>query len=182
MQVVIYYSKYGHTRTYAEWIQEALQCDMIPANKIDIDQLKDYETIIFGHSVFAGRYKFGPKFSDIMKAYPNKNYVFFSVNLAATDTSEADRQQLTDKVETALGADNMKKIKLFFMRGGIDYSKLNLLHRLMMWILIGMLKSKKPHDQSEADKLMIEAYGDRLNFMSQDQINDLLAYVKGLRS
>ena len=45
---VIYKSKYGSTKKYAEWIGEELECDVLETGSVSADTLKKYDTIIYG--------------------------------------------------------------------------------------------------------------------------------------
>ena len=51
--VVVYKSKYGSTKTYAEWIAEDLGCEAIDAKNVKIDDLLKYDTIIYGGGLYA---------------------------------------------------------------------------------------------------------------------------------
>ena len=37
--IVVYKTKYGSTKTYAEWIAEELGCDAVDAKKVSIDSV-----------------------------------------------------------------------------------------------------------------------------------------------
>ena len=51
--IVIYKSKYGSTRTYAEWIAEDLGCKAVDAKGVKADDLLQYDTIIYGGGLYA---------------------------------------------------------------------------------------------------------------------------------
>ncbi|NLM44598.1 MAG: hypothetical protein GX201_11400 [Clostridiales bacterium] len=44
--VVIYQSKYGATKKYAQWLAEELSCDLIETKKASIEQLEKYDVIM----------------------------------------------------------------------------------------------------------------------------------------
>lgn len=50
---VIYKSKYGSTKQYAEWISEALKADLFERGNIKYENLYKYKTIIFGGGLYA---------------------------------------------------------------------------------------------------------------------------------
>ena len=52
--IIIYKSKYGSTRKYAEWLKEATGFVMAEAGKIKIGEVAKYDTIIYGGGIFAG--------------------------------------------------------------------------------------------------------------------------------
>ena len=45
--IIIYQSKYGATKRYAKWLQEATNFQCIETSKADINEVLKYETIIF---------------------------------------------------------------------------------------------------------------------------------------
>ena len=52
--IIIYKSKYGSTKKYAEWLKEATGFEMVEADKAKIDEVAQCDTIIFGGGIYAG--------------------------------------------------------------------------------------------------------------------------------
>ena len=50
--IVVYKTKYGSTKTYAEWIAEELGCVAVDAKSIKADDLLMYDTVIYGGGLF----------------------------------------------------------------------------------------------------------------------------------
>ncbi len=55
--VVIYRSKYGSTKRYAEWIAEELNADIFAVSEFDVSKLENYSIVLFGSSVHIGKVK-----------------------------------------------------------------------------------------------------------------------------
>ena len=51
--IVVYKTKYGSTKTYAESIGEELGCKVKDAKEITIDELEKYDTIVYGGGLYA---------------------------------------------------------------------------------------------------------------------------------
>ena len=51
--IVIYKTKYGSTKQYAEWIAEDLGCEAVDAKNVKVDDLLAYDTIIYGCGLYA---------------------------------------------------------------------------------------------------------------------------------
>ena len=51
--IVIYKTKYGSTKSYAQWIGEELGCRVVDVKEITIDELDRYDTIIYGGGLYA---------------------------------------------------------------------------------------------------------------------------------
>ncbi|HEY8445196.1 MAG TPA: flavodoxin domain-containing protein, partial [Bacilli bacterium] len=50
---VIYKTKYGSTKKYAEWIAQNLSCDIFDAREVKVNDLLKYDVIIFGGGLYA---------------------------------------------------------------------------------------------------------------------------------
>ena len=52
--VVVYKSKYGATKKYAEWIAEDLHADLFEGKAASADALTAYDVIVYGGGLYAG--------------------------------------------------------------------------------------------------------------------------------
>jgi len=73
-----------------------------------------------------------------------------------------------------------KQIKVFHLRGGIDYSKLSFMHKSMMSMLHKTLTKKNPDLLSDEDREMLETYGKKVDFTDRLSIAPLISYVQAL--
>ena len=53
--LIVYYSKTGFTKQYAQWLQEDLHGDCIPLPERGQVDFSSYDKVVFGSSVHAGR-------------------------------------------------------------------------------------------------------------------------------
>jgi len=53
--LIMYFSKYGSTKKYAEWIASELNGDIFNIKNIKQNILENYDTIILGSGLYAGR-------------------------------------------------------------------------------------------------------------------------------
>lgn len=51
---VIYKSKYGSTKKYAQWIAEELGADLMETDKTKLSALQNYDVIVYGGGLYAG--------------------------------------------------------------------------------------------------------------------------------
>ena len=168
---VIYKSHYGTTKNYAEWIAETLEASLFENSDIKADQLLDYDVIVYGGGLYAG----GIAGSKLVAKNPCNTLVVFTVGLA--NPGITDYNNILNKNFTKEGLD---KIKVFHLRGGIDYSKLGFIHKTMMWAMKKETE-KLPIDKRTADDhLLLETYGDKLDFTNRQTIKPLIEYIKKL--
>ena len=117
--LVFYKSQYGSTKEYAQWISEDLDCPVDDFANMDKYDIQEYDAIIFGEGIYAGKLNSPKRIKEIIRKYPQKTYAFFLVGLADMTDVENTNKLYAD-LEQYMG-DDIKKIKVFFLRGAIDY-------------------------------------------------------------
>jgi menaquinone-dependent protoporphyrinogen IX oxidase len=174
-KVVVYGTHYGTSKTYATWIAESLNCDIYESKNAKKISFDDYDVVICGGGLYAGKI-LG---SDILNKYDlsRKDKILFTVGLA--DTSLEDNitsiRKSVDKY-----VDDTSNLKVFNFRGGIDYDKLNMIHRPMMKMLKKMLEKKPESDLSAENREFLKTFNSQVNFCNKESIKPLLDYVDSL--
>ena len=175
--LIIYFSPYGTTKEYAEWIAEALNGDIYSINNLNQSILKNYDIIIFGSGLYAGKIN---GIDIILKNYEtlkNKKLIIFTCGLA--DYSKIEHiNAIYNRLKNELSEKIIENIKIFYLRGGINYKKLTLKHKIMMWVMKKIILKNGKEKLSEEDKEFIETYGKEINFMDKNSISELLEYCK----
>lgn len=72
--IVIYTSKYGTAKKYAEWIAEETGCDIKDAKSLKKIELDNYDTIVYGGGVHAGGIEGWDSFRKTLKKYLDMPY------------------------------------------------------------------------------------------------------------
>lgn len=174
--VVIYQSKYGATKQYAEWIAEALACDLYEKRAICPKKLGMYDVIIYGGGLYAGGVSGIDLLQKSFAALEHKNIVLFTCGLA--DPKEPENvDNIRRGLTKALTPEMEEKIKIFHLRGAIDYAKLGLIHRAMMAMFMRVMKSRDVGDLREEDRGMLNTYGQAVDFIDRAEIQPILDYV-----
>lgn len=175
--IVTYSSKYGSTQKYAEWIGEALSCEVVDIKNIQSAGLQNYDVIIHGGGLYAGGVS-GMK--QLVKLYPticDKKVILFTCGLA-DPTSQKNITHIEEGVAKAIPQEMYQNIRQFHFQGGIDYSRLSTVHRMMMSMLCQTMKKKGYDNLSEEDKMMLDTYGKQIDFSDQSTIQELVDYVR----
>ena len=145
--VVIYESKYGHTEKYAKWLGEALSAPVFERRAAEAAKIREYGAVIYGGGLYAGGVSGISFVSENFEALKSRELIVFTCGLADTK-DEKNVENIRGVMAKKLAPNVMEKIKVFHLRGGIDYGKLSLVHKTMM----SMMKkgvSKKEEKTSE---------------------------------
>jgi menaquinone-dependent protoporphyrinogen IX oxidase len=172
--LVIYKSKTGFTKKYAEWIAEELSADILNVSKANANILENYDAVIYGgclHAVGISGVKFITQNLDKLK---NKKVVVFATG--ASPSREEAIKEVRDKNFTS---EQQKYIKFFYLRGGFDYSKLPLFDKILMTLLKWKIKNKekKKEELTPDEKGMLAAYDRPVDFTRKRSIDELISYV-----
>ena len=110
-KIIIYNSKTGFTEKYAKWLGEDLGIPTISFKEVKNQDLRHYDTVIYGASILAGMIR---GLGEIKKMNL-KNLVVFAVGFTVE----------SKEYENTLIKNNNVDSKLFYLRGGVDFDKLS---------------------------------------------------------
>lgn len=171
--VVIYKSKSGFVKKYAEWIAEELSADIFDVSKAGANMLENYDTVIYGgslHAVGINGVKFITKNLDKLK---DKKVAIF-----ATGASPAEERAINHVKSENFTEEQQKYFRFFYLRGGFDYSKLQPFDKFLMTLMKHKLKKKKESELSRDEKGMLEGFDKPVDFTSKENIAELITYVR----
>lgn len=171
--LIIYGSQYGTTKRYAEKFAEMTHFPVISYE--DIKDLTDYERVIYFGALYAGGIK-GLK-NTVKKLSSNTKLIIVTVGLADV----CDRENISNirnSIRKQVPEHLLKAASVFHLRGGINYSKLNLKHRAMMKMVYHSLKSKPVESLTQEDKAFIETYNKKVDFMDYNSLKQIAEAIQ----
>lgn len=165
--VVVYESKYGYTRKYAQWIAEELDGDLYERKKVKAVDLLKYDTIIYGGGLYAGGVSGIDLIVKSFEQIKDKKLVLFTCGLADPEDS-GNVNHIRESLRKVLSTEMMEKIMIYHLRGGINYGKLGMVHKSMMAMLHKVMAKKDYNSLREEDKQMLDTYGKEVDFTNRD--------------
>ena len=171
---VIYESKYGSTKKYAQWIAEESKADLFEHSEIEAKKLMEYNTVVYGGGLYAGGIAGISIITKNFKILKEKKIIVFTVGLASTDRDEA----FIPIIEKHFTEEMRNNINFFHLRGGIDYKELGIIHKMMMAMLKIVISKKNPNELSDDDREILATYGKKVDFSDKNTIRPLLSILK----
>ena len=154
VKAIVYESKAGHTLKYAEMLSKKLNIPFYSINE-SLEKLNSNEKIIFLSWICAGKIKEKDKID-------NKYDIVCYGAVGAYPYSDEYLKEL--KV-----ANNIDK-PLFYLRGGIDYSKLNKFQKLLVKLVGKTIKTS-----DEKTQIMFKQGYD---FVKKDNLEEIVKYIQ----
>jgi len=171
--IVIYKSKYGSTKAYAQWIAEALSCQAVDVKQLKIDDLKDYDTIVYGGGLYAEVIAGVSFITKNLEKLKGKKLAVFSTGITPLDCREYYDKLVLEK---NFKGDSLSYIKVFNFLGKMILSELSLPHKTAIKALKKLMSGKE--NPTEMEKLLVELCDADGDFTDRDAIWDLVAYIK----
>ena len=172
--IILYGSHYGTTKQYAEELSRRTNIEVSSFKTIkDINQ---YDTIIYLGGLYAGGVLGMAKTLKNLNDVSHKKIILVTVGLA-DPTDEVNKNNIRNNIKRQLKKEVFEKAKIFHLRGGIDYSKLNFGHKTMLRLLYNSIKNLPEEKQTAEDKAMIETYNKKVNFSDFSSLDDIIREI-----
>lgn len=165
--IVLYNSKTGFTKRYAEWLGEITGCTVMPFEKAVSLDLTPYGTVIFASWFHAGMIQKLGSFKKMNLNGKNRIVMVTGSNppgLAETDTA----------IQNNFKSDG-EKYKVFYLPGGLNYEKMGIGSKIMMAGFRKIIKKANGED-SEMYKRISHSYDNT----SKEYLQPLVSYLNSL--
>ncbi len=170
--IVVYKTKYGSTKTYAEWIGEELDCKVADAREVTIDELEKYDTIIYGGGLYAEAINGVSLITKNIERLKNKRIAIYTTGITPLDCRDYyDKYVIERNFKSGVPGN----IKLFNFTGKMVLDELSAVHRTALKTLKKIMSSKK--EPTEMEKLLVELCDADGDFSDRLQIADLISYA-----
>ncbi len=171
--LVAYQTKYGTTKTYAEWIAEETGADLIEAKQIKLDRLLNYDTIVYCGALYAGGML---GFSRIRKHYAaleGKRLIVVAVG------ATLQKEMALEEVKSGNFTPEMRgRVPLFLLRGGLDYKKMSAVDRVLMSLLVASIRRKDTQTLDVDSKGILGSYKKTVSFVNRQQIAPVVEAIR----
>ncbi len=178
-KLVIYGSIYGATKDYANELANSIDANIVSIKDIDANDLDAFDVIVIGSGIYASGLVASKKIHKILKNYKDKNKKFIVYTVGIADPKN-NAKHLHDLVYKQLPKEECATFELFHLRGCLDYSKLSLKHKIMMFMLKQMIKHKK--QKTIEDEYILKTYGSVVNFVDFDTLKPIVDSVNAFEN
>lgn len=171
--IVVYKTKYGSTKTYAQWIADELGCECTDAKSITPQELTKYDAIVYGGGLYAEIINGVSLITKNIDKLKDKKIAVFSTGITPLDCRDYYDKYVIGK--------NFKNgvpdcIKVFNFTGKMLLDELSVVHRTALKSLKKIMSAKK--EPTEMERLLVELCDADGDFSDRSQIAELIAYIK----
>ena len=171
--IVIYKSKYGSTKTYAEWIASELSCEALDAKNIKADSLLEYDNIIYGGGLYAEIIAGVSLITKNIDKLKDKKIAVYTTGITPLDRRDYYDKYVIEKNFKKGVPDN---IRIFNYLGKMIIDELSLVHRTAIKSLKQLMSAKE--NPTEMERLLIDLCDFNDDRTDKESIKELVDYIK----
>lgn len=169
--LILYKSKYGAAKEYAQMLAEKLKGDLLENKKVSPKQILPYDAIIYCGGVYAGG------IAGISLLWKNavilrgKRLAIFAVGASPYD--EKAIAQISARILSGLP----ENTPLFYGRGAWDESVLTAGDKILVGMLKRAVSKKAPSDMEPWEQALSEAMGKKCSWVEEKYLLPLIRYM-----
>ena len=172
--IVVYKSKYGSTKDYAQKIAEELGCEIKEAKSVNSRELGKYDYIVYGGGLYAEVINGVGLITKNIESLRDKKIAVFTTGITPIDKRDYYDKEVIEK--------NFKEgipqnIKIFNYLGKMKTDELSVVHRGALATLKKIMQSKK--NKTELENLLIELCDFNDDLTDTGAVYPLIDYIKG---
>ena len=169
--IIIYGSHYGTTKQYAKELSRRTNIEAISFE--NVKEINNYDKIIYLGGLYAGGVLGMTKTLKKLNKISNKTIILVTIGLS-DPTDEKNINNIRNNIKSQIQKEIFEKAKIFHLRGGIDYSKLNFVHKTMMKLLYNAVKNVPNEKQTAENRAMIETYNKKVDFIDFSSLEKII--------
>lgn len=170
--IIVYQSKYGATKKYAEWLQSMTNFHCIETSKAMVNEVAQYETVILCGGIYASGIAGLSFLKQNIDKLKNKKLAILCVGASPYDESafaEIKAHNLTG---------DLRDIPLFYGRGAWNESKMKFMDKTLCKMLQKSVAKKDPSTYEPWMKALMCAVGQNCDWTDKKYLIPLMEHLK----
>ena len=159
--LIVYGSKYGTTRRYAQELSRLTGLSAIPYQ--EFQEMAGGNTLVYLGALYAGGVLGLKQTMKGLSLREGQRLIVATVGLADPQIPQ-NRAHILASLKRQMSPELFSQAVFFHLRGGIDYAVLSPRHRAMMAAMCFSLRRKPARQRSAEDQALLETYGKRIDF------------------
>lgn len=170
--IILYQSKYGATKKYAEWLQENTGFNCVETKNAKISLVSEYDTVILGGGIYASGIAGLSFLRKNIEALKGKEIIVFCVGASPYDKAAFNEIVLHNM------KDKLTNIPCFYCRGAWNMDAMNIVDRNLCKMLRKAVAKKQPDEYEVWEMALMEAGDESCDWTDKKYIEPILAMLK----
>ncbi len=170
--IILYQSKYGATKKYAEWLKQEKNYAIAETKKAEISYLQSFDTIVLGGGVYASGIAGLQFLKKNISSLSGRKIAVFAVGASPYD--ERAIQQIKELHFKGV----LHDVPLFYCRGAWDEDRMTFGDRMLCKMLHKVVAKQNPQEYEPWQEALMSAAGRKCDWTDKQYLAPLLAYLE----
>lgn len=172
--LVIYKSKTGFAKRYAEIIGREVNGDVLEFGEVTFAKMSEYDVVVYGAGLYAGVLNGLKKAKEMFAKSSAGSFVIFATG--------ATPNEVKDKIDEVwrmnLSEEELKDIPHFYMQGGLCYEKMAFFSKILMKMMASSLE--KQNSASNGGKVQEPSIRSSYDISSDEYTKEIVDFLMNL--
>lgn len=156
---IVYCSQTGHTKKYADWLAEELDCRALPyAERAAVD-LSDMDLLVFCSWFHAASIMGAKWLKKVISAHPELELVLLATGANPMPCEEWPASDIENVFHRTFPEDECPELAHFYCQGGFDFDRLGMPDRIAMRMFFKANAKAAETDSKVAEMLRVMKAG-----------------------
>lgn len=170
--IILYQSRYGATKRYADWLSEETGFDCIETREAKIEDIKQYGTIILGGGIYASGIAGLSFLKKHIKELRGKRIIVFC------DGASPYEQSAFEQIAAHNMKDALSGIPCFYCRGAWNMNNMNIADRTLCRLLRKAVRKKNPDEYEVWEKALMAAGDEACDWTDRSYLLPILEALR----
>lgn len=170
--IILYQSKYGATKKYADWLTEKTGYDCIETKSAKTALLQNYDVIVLGGGVYASGIAGLHFLKKNISSVSDKKIAVFAVGASPYD------KKAIIQIREMHFRDKLSNIPLFYCRGAWDEEKMTFGDRTLCRMLQKAVAKQNPDEYEPWQKALMCAAGQKCDWTDKMYLEPVLKFIE----
>ncbi len=155
---VVYSTKFGHTKQYADWLKEDVDADVMSLDGFNITKMVAYKLVIFACGVYGDKLPIMDYIKKNLSSIPAQKIMIMAVSWYTNDSEEASQRLIDENFPEQL----KKVVPLYVVNSGLDKKKVPAMDKAKLIAAQMMIEKKDGRSSDDINALaIIKGYSDQ---------------------
>lgn len=169
--IILYQSKYGATKKYADWLSEELGFPCSETKKAHISEVMNCDTVILGRGIYASGIAGLPFLKKNIGSLKGKKIAVFCCG-ASPYEEDAFKEVVKHNMK-----DGLEDIPVFYCRGSWDMEKMSFADRTLCNMLRKAVSKKDPSEYEIWEKALMVVKDEKCDWTDKEYLKPLVEFI-----
>lgn len=170
--IILYKSRYGTTKKYAQWLSEETGFEMLETSKAKISDVRKYDIIVLGGGIYASGIAGIDFLRKNIEQLCDKKIIVFCVGASPYE------EKTFDEIRNRNMKDKLSSVPCYYCRGGWDLDAMTFVDRNLCKMLRKAVAKKNPSEYKVWEMALMAAGDEKCDWTDKMYLEPIIEEIE----